>query len=87
MIDLKPIYEYANEVLRNMKPGEVEGAINWGDLGCIDVEECRSVHGPVTTVRVTISEASPDNYDLWEYMGTKLGEKFPDIPFDICTEW
>jgi len=87
VVDLKPIYEYANEVLANLKPGEVEGAINWGDLHCTDVEECRSVHYTEPFVRVTIEEASPDNLKLWEYMGKKLGEKFPDIEFAIHMEW
>ena len=87
MIDLKPIYEYANEVLANLKPDEVEGAINWGDLSCTDVEECRSVHNDFTAVRVTIEEADPNNVELWEYMGKMLGEKFPDIQFQVVTEW
>ena len=90
MVDLKPIYDYANEVLANLKPDEVEGAINWGDLSCTDVQECRSVHdnyASAPTVRVTIEEASPDNRELRQHMFVVLNEKFKGIFFDISTEW
>jgi hypothetical protein len=90
VVDLKPIYEYANEVLANLKPGEVEGAINWGDLSCTDVQECRSVHdnyASAPTVRVTIEEASPDNQELCQHMFVVLNEKFQGIFFEISTEW
>lgn len=87
MLDLKPIYDYANEVLANLKPDEVEGAINWGDLSCVDVEECRSVHMNRIAVRVTIEEADPSNADLHAFMYEKLCTKFPDIIFEVSTEW
>lgn len=87
MIDLQPIYNYANEVLEQADPEEIDGAINWGDLTCTDVQECRSVHGS-HTVTVTIEEASPDgNSELREYMYERLTEKFPGVQFEINTEW
>lgn len=91
MIDLLPIYEYANEVLSAPECKATVGglgAINWGDLGCTDVQECRSVHDNYATVTVTIEEASPDgNNELREYMYEKLMTKFPGIAFEINTEW
>jgi len=83
---LRAIYEYANEVLENTKPEDVEGAINWGDLSCTDVEMSVSVHGWIG-IRVTIEECDPYNPELRDYMEKKLSEKFPDTPFEINTEW
>ena len=87
MVDLKPIYEYANEVLSKLKPTDIAGAINWGDLSCTDVEECRSVHDDFTTVRVTIEEADPNNPELCEHMYEAMVTKFPGVAFYISPEW
>jgi hypothetical protein len=85
--NLREMYEYANEVLENTKPEDVEGAINWGDLRCTDVVMSVSVHGDIW-IRVDIEEADPHNPELREYMEKKLWEKFPDAPnFEINTEW
>jgi hypothetical protein len=68
----------------------VEGAINWGDLSCTDVQECRSVHdieGSVPTVRLTIEEASPDSHELCQHMFVMMAEKFPGVFFEISPEW
>lgn len=87
MIDLKPIYRLANEVLASAKPTNIEGAINWGDLHCTDVEECRSVHDDAVVVRVTIEEADPNNPELQGYMYEKLMDFYPDVQFQVVTEW
>lgn len=83
---LREIYEFANEVLDNIKPGDVEGAINWGDLGCVDVSWCKSVHG-TESVLLNIEEVSPDCYELRQYMYERMLERFPDVMFDVQTEW
>ena len=83
---MKEIYDYVNEVLSGTEPEDIDGAINWGDLSCTDVEMCISMHG-WTGVRITIEEADPYNPELREYMYEKLIAKFPDVQFDICTEW
>jgi hypothetical protein len=87
MIDLTPIYHYANDILGEADPNEIDGAINWGDLGCTDVQECRSVHDNYTTVTVTIEEADPSNQELRQYVYERLTEKFPGVQFEINTEW
>ena len=84
--NLKEIYEYANEVLENTKPEDIEGAINWGDLGCVDVVMSMSVHGGMW-IRVDIEEADPHNPELRGYMHGKLTAKYPDTEFEVCTEW
>lgn len=83
---LREIYEFANEVLDNLKPGDVEGAINWGDLGCVDVSWCKSVHG-TESVMLMIEEVSPDCYTLRQYMEERMTLRFPDVTFDVQTEW
>ena len=84
--NLREIYEYANEVLDATKPEDIDGAINWGDLGCTDVVMSLSVHGGIW-IRVDIEEADPNNPELREYMHEKLITKFPDVEFEINTEW
>lgn len=83
---LREIYDYANEVLDNTKPEDVKGAINWGDLGCVDVSWCKSVHG-TESVMLLIEEVSPDCYELRQYMYERMMEKFPNIMFEVHTEW
>ena len=84
--NLQAIYDYANEVLEQANPEDIDGAINWGDLSCTDVEVSVSVHG-WTGIRVTIEECDPYNPELREFMHKKLTDKFPDIAFEINTEW
>lgn len=84
--NLREIYEYTNEVLKHADPEEIAGPINWGDLSCIDVVMSVSVHGEIW-IRVDISEADPTSTELKEYVGERLFAKFPDIEFEVCTEW
>lgn len=85
-IKLREIYDYANEVLENTKPEDVEGAINWGDLSCTDVSWCKSVYG-TESVMLIIEEADPYNPELRQYMYERMMEKFPKVMFDVVTEW
>ena len=85
-IKLREIYDYANEVLENTKPEDVEGAINWGDLRCTDVSWCKSVYG-TESVMLIIEEADPYNPELRQYMYERMMEKFPKVMFDVVTEW
>ena len=84
--NLREIYEYANEVLEHADPEEIAGPINWGDLHCTDVVMSMSVHGDIW-IRVDIGEADPHNPELRGFMYGKLQAKFPDIEFEVCTEW
>ena len=84
--NLREIYTYANEVLERTAPEDIDGAINWGDLHCTDVVMSVSVHGDIW-IRVDIEECDPHNPELKEYMYEKLAEKFPEVTFEINTEW
>jgi hypothetical protein len=62
------------------------GAINWGDLGVVDVEIRNSVWSPVMSgitdrVVVMIEEASPE-CNLPLYLHNRLREKFPGVEYE-----
>jgi hypothetical protein len=60
------------------------GAINWGDLGCTEIELRRSLlHDFPETIVALIEEASPDAIGLRDYVRMKLGRD--DV--QIETEW
>ena len=64
------------------------GAINWGDLHCVEALYCVDEHG-TETYRVLIEEAAPDNYDFNVFVVEQLSERFnADIrSFESRTEW
>lgn len=71
---------------------KIEGAINWGDLSCSDVELVESLmsseygENSAITIRVVIEEADPENRQLQEYIAQKLSKAgFLDI--EVWTEW
>jgi hypothetical protein len=64
----------------------IMGAINWGDLGCCDVEERRSLLKGTSFVAVCIEEASPDATGLQNYVGKYLEEHGHGDVY-VSTEW
>lgn len=86
MNNLKEIQEATNKILGKAFQSKLElKGVNWGDLGCVDVLECRSVYGD-TSIMVCIEECSPDS-NLGTFVYKELHEIYPDISFDIRTEW
>ena len=85
MIDLKQIQTATNLILASARAEKDIKGVNWGDLGCVDVMECRSVYGD-KSVMVLIEECSPDS-NLRGFVYEKLHELYPDINFDVRTEW
>ena len=64
----------------------VHDAINWGDLGCTDVEDRRSLLRESNLITVVIEEASPDATHLHKYVSEALEAKgYTDV--FVCTEW
>jgi hypothetical protein len=62
------------------------GAVNWGALKCLDVEERKSLLLDSTFVAVIIEEAAPDAVGLQQYVGGWLDDNgFPDVY--VSTEW
>lgn len=82
---LVALMEETNKILGDLEPGEVDGAINWGDLGCMDALHQENVHGE-SNYRVIIQEASPDAYHLQEYVAKTLAER-GFINVEVDTEW
>jgi len=83
----KQIEEATNQFLCDaFKSKEKIIGVNWGDLDCVDVLVCKSLHMTEPLYIVEIEECSPDS-NLREYISKKLLEKFPDIEFDVRTQW
>jgi len=85
MIDLKEIQTTTDLILASARAEKDIKGVNWGDLRCVDVMECRSVYGD-TSIMVSIEECSPDS-NLRNFVYNKLHEIYPDICFDVRTEW
>ena len=83
----KQIEEATNQFLCDAFNSEEKFlGVNWGDLDCVDVLVCKSLHMTAPLYIVEIEECSPDS-NLRAYIGRRLTEKFPDIDFDVRTEW
>ena len=64
---------------------KLDGAINWGDLGCICAEHVVDQDGD-ESYRVAISEAAPENWRFHRFIRERLAEAgFPDV--SVVTEW
>jgi hypothetical protein len=69
-------------VLAAEKRSEIGGAVNWGDLRCVDVE-ISLIDGRVT---VTIEEASPSALELCRFVAKELARRGHD-EIAVKTEW
>lgn len=59
-------------------------AINWGDLGVVEVVWCRSLTR--TWYCVLIEEAAPDNWEFQKFVADELAAGgWPDV--EVRTEW
>jgi hypothetical protein len=60
----------------------IDGAINWADLRCVDVQESLLDD----TVTITIEEAAPEASELCQYVAERLRDNgYPGIV--VRTEW
>jgi hypothetical protein len=65
--------------------GEIKGAINWGDLGCVSAERYETDEDDFG-YRVLIEEAAPDAYHLQKFIANYLDEHgFSYV--EVMTEW
>ena len=61
-------------------------AVNWGDLGCTDVEERTSLLTGSKLITVIIEEASPEAAQLIKFVSHALEQHgYKDVY--VCTEW
>jgi hypothetical protein len=61
------------------------GAVNWGDIGVMDVVQCKGMDGD-EWLEVYIEEASPDAM-LGSYVQKRLVEAFPGPTIAVRCEW
>ena len=84
---LKRIRTMASKLCGDAKAAGVDGAINWGDLGCVNVEifiNCDAGQG----VRVYIEEANPHNTELREFIEDGLESVYGNLGgIEVVTEW
>ena len=83
---LREIQLEVDSILSNAYIDKLEGAINWGDLRCVNVAYCQDVYNEVYYT-VEIEEVSPTAYKLQEYVYYKLVEKYPDLDIRVSTDW
>ncbi len=62
----------------------IAGAVNWGDLSCLDVEWYETLLGE-SGYRVVIEEAAPENQEFQRF----IREDIKKFGFDVqvVTEW
>lgn len=77
------IRNHVNDAIGRLKPDECPGAINWGDLSCVEVSLVLTDDEPQW--RVVIEEASPDAWNLQIYVHKELVK----LGYDafVSTEW
>jgi len=71
-----------------MKNGFDFGGVNWGDLGCTDIEQRTSQLHPSNpaVIYAVIEEAAPDAHKLCKFIEEHLKKNgFPDVA--VVTEW
>lgn len=83
------LMQATDEIVRGLKPGEIKGAINWGDLGCVAVEKVESFCGTrdiELAWRVVIEEAAPGSYELASAVHSALSSAgFKNV--EVATDW
>lgn len=81
---LSRLREVTNTALQQAH-GHVDGAINWGDLRCLEARHFVTDDGE-TGYQVIIEEASPTAANLHRFVGESLAEVgFADV--EVMTSW
>lgn len=73
---LQALMDETNKILEDLNPDDIDGAINWADLRCVDAMEVQSVHNPDEPYyQVEIEEVAPDAYELMEAVHKALADR------------
>jgi hypothetical protein len=83
---MRDIRQIADEACDSAQAAGVTGAINWGDLGVVEVRFCINEDSRAA-YEVLIEEASPGSMSLIEHVQAKLAGLHLDWPVEIRTEW
>ena len=81
------IMRATTEVLQKLVKSnkKIDGAINWGDLSCEDVEYVEAYRRSDKFWRVTISEVAHGEWDFQSLVQDKLKAKGFDV--EVVTDW
>jgi len=82
---LKRLRDEVDHILDNTDPSDIDGAINWADLGCVEASYVLNQEGH-TYYSVLIEEADPHNTELQMHIHNEIG-KLMDITVEVRTEW
>jgi hypothetical protein len=83
------IHTAASSALDDAKLAEFRSAINWGDLGVVDIRYWQALNG-ASGWEVLIEEASPDAVDLQEFVRERMSIEYGidrEIVIEIRTDW
>lgn len=83
---LPVIREAADAACDSAQEAGVKGAINWADLGVVEVRFCVDEDGSAT-YDVLIEEAAPGSVELMRYIGSFLERLDLVYPVEVRTEW
>ncbi|WP_328187018.1 hypothetical protein [Marinobacter sp. OP 3.4] len=86
METLAAIRQAADDACDNAQEAGVTGAINWGDLGVVEVRFCINEQGD-GSYDVLIEEAAPGSADLMRHISEALDKLGLVYPVEIRTEW
>lgn len=83
---LKRLKETADKACDTAQAAGVTGAINWGDLGCVEARMCLADDGSIT-YDVLIEEAAPGSVELMQHVSEAVGKLGLAHPVEVRTEW
>ena len=84
---LKELETEVDAILKiaHRKRREIDGAINWADLGVVDTRFWQNTDGDVG-YQIWIEEAEPESTELIEFIQERITVVDP-VTVEIITEW
>lgn len=83
---MQQIREVADAACDRAQADGVQGAINYSDLGVVEVRFCVNEQGE-GVYDILIEEAAPGSGELMKYVGERIGDICQPYGFEIRTEW
>lgn len=83
---MKKIREVGEAACDRAQADGVQGAINWADLGVVEVRFCVNEQGE-GVYDILIEEAAPGSSALMQYVSDRIGDICKPHGYEIRTEW